>query len=550
MEAQSAQPILQRGTLSKGRKYGRYDFERFDNCSSTHASAGHATFDKVEVDCKFLFKKSQWGVIGQHKNPAGIIYLDLSFRQPKGSRLHSATVIVTLDDEDQALETMTNKLTRRDDLDPYCPVQLTDSYGPKAFTGPEKFAQTKKSLKLTPDAQIMGNGFGGLGFDKEDSFTYSRRWNFSGHLLPGKGRHWTYRTLKWDLSENDLEPESSHSNEVHTAFTFEHGGQPFFMKVEIQGRLRQLHGRVRDKFKKFPSGMKKEESSVVTLINFGERMSFTKPLDERAKQLQFEMEMANLNAIPMEVSDPKPVTFQSMTQNSGQAHSPNLASQSTMPAAASNNSPQQQLPTTAAQSSLSQNTGAQHVIENATDPTLANLAQAFVDLHSINRRPPSRRDSLIFVSPGVSRRQTANSTAGDIAARVEQVIEVQEVTEEQAPGIQEPAQAQITQVKELTQEQMIAQLLQMPAFLAFVRLIMSVLGWVKKTPESSPPSSIAGNEQMESTRIPRNDQTGSRSEAFPQRTLFASVREEGEENRLFEYSEGRKQQREPQTQHR
>jgi len=114
----------------------------------------------------------------------------------------------------------------------------------------------------------MGYGFGGVGVETESSSAYSSRWRFSGHLLPGKGNDWAYKTLKWDLVENDLENQSMHSNEVHTAFTFEHSGQPFLMRVEIQGKLKKLQGRVKDKLMKFPSTAKKEDGSVVTLINF------------------------------------------------------------------------------------------------------------------------------------------------------------------------------------------------------------------------------------------------------------------------------------------
>lgn len=305
MEFQTAQPILERGTR-KSRKFGRYDFERFDYGSSL-AGIGHATFDKVEVECKFLFKKSQWGVIGEYKNPAGIIYLDLIFRQPKDCQLRSATVIVTVDDEDKELQEMCYKLRPRRTL--CCPVQMTDYYGPKRLTGPEKTVQITKSLHFTPSGEAMGFRFDGVGVDKESSFISSSRWGFRGQILSGK-ECWRYNTLKWDLSENNLDTESTHSSEVHTAFTFEHGGQPFFMRVEIKGRLRKLHGRVKDKLKlmKFPSNA--EDGSVVTLINFGERISFKTPLDDKAQRLEFEMDMANLHAVPVEVTDSKPVPSQ------------------------------------------------------------------------------------------------------------------------------------------------------------------------------------------------------------------------------------------------
>jgi hypothetical protein len=161
------------------------------------------------VDCKFLFKKSQWGILGENKNLAGIIYLDLSFRQPKGCRLHSATVSVTLDDEDKELRELGPKLRRRGS-DSQCPIQMTDCYGPKGFAGPERTVLRKKSLHLAPTGQFMGYGFGGVGVETESSSAYSSRWRFSGHLLPGKGNDWAYKTLKWDLVENDLENQSMH----------------------------------------------------------------------------------------------------------------------------------------------------------------------------------------------------------------------------------------------------------------------------------------------------------------------------------------------------
>lgn len=88
MASRPALPILQQGRYIKtrGRKYGGYDFERFDNLSSSHASIGHRSFDKVNVNCRFLFKKSKWGVLGECKNPAGIVYLDLTFDQPKDAQ--------------------------------------------------------------------------------------------------------------------------------------------------------------------------------------------------------------------------------------------------------------------------------------------------------------------------------------------------------------------------------------------------------------------------------------------------------------------------------
>ncbi|KAE9367073.1 hypothetical protein N431DRAFT_351187 [Stipitochalara longipes BDJ] len=520
MEVQ-AQPILERGIRGK-RKFGRYDFERFDHRSSSHASVGHATFDKVEVNCKFLFKKSQWGILGEHKNLAGIIYLDLSFRQPKGCQLHSATVSVTLDDEDKELRELGPRLRRRAD-DSQCPVQMTDCYGPKGFAGPEKIVLRKKSLHLAPRGQFMGYGFGGLGIEKESSSTYSSRWKFSGHLLPGKSNDWRYKTLKWDLVENDLENQSMHSNEVHTAFTFEHSGQPFLMRVEIQGKLRKLHGRVKDKLMKFPSSAKKEDGSVVTLINFGERFLFKTPLDERARELEFEMEMANLHAIPMEVSDPKPVTFQNITQNSRLSNMANIIAPSAACSQQQSTIPSGSLQPQSSTSTESQPLlGAENpMIQDALDPMIVDLAQAFVDLHTLD---------------GEQSRQSDNANVSSMADFALDATERSE-TDEVPSGSKEAQQ-------ESSDQQMLLLLLRMPAFLAFLRVLVGLLGFLGQTPSSTPSStplptpspSTVGDELDGINRLPPANKAMDRPEVFTssRRNVFPGKRD----NRTYEHAKG------------
>ncbi|KUJ08124.1 uncharacterized protein LY89DRAFT_725429 [Mollisia scopiformis] len=436
MATETVRPILQRGRLNRSRNYGRYDFERFDNLSSTHASIGHSTFDKVNVNCRFLFKKSRWGVLGEQKNPAGIIFLDLSFDQPKDSQLHSAMVIITLDDEDEDLLDVSrnyNVLNKR----PQCPVQMTDCYGPKGFSGEAKTIHTKKSLHLTPNAQFAGSGFGGLGVDHVSSFTSSSRWRFSGTLLPGKDRHWAYKALKWDLSENDLETQATHSNVIHTAFTFEHSGQPFFMKVD-----------------ETPSHVKKDDGAIVTMVTFGDKISFKTPLDERAQQLQFEMELANMHAIPMEVPDPKPATFFNFLQNSGKANIPIVQrplQSSTGPQSSLSSSVQDQLPSSI-QPQLLQGSENISSVEDTTNATIANLAQAFEDLQRVDqgtfqqvRSPLS--SSKIVVTEG-TRFLPANT-------------DISNTNDQQ---------------QEDSEQQMILCLLRMPAILTLLRLITALLG--------------------------------------------------------------------------
>lgn len=57
MEADQTGPVLKTRVESK---YGRCDFERFDDVASSHMRAGHAKIGEVEIDCKFIFRKSLW----------------------------------------------------------------------------------------------------------------------------------------------------------------------------------------------------------------------------------------------------------------------------------------------------------------------------------------------------------------------------------------------------------------------------------------------------------------------------------------------------------
>ncbi|KAI0478118.1 hypothetical protein F4859DRAFT_478673 [Xylaria cf. heliscus] len=305
-------PEMLRGKLRRNRKYGRHDFERFDHLTPSQASFGPATIGKVFIDCRFLFMKSKWGVMGEQSTQAGIFYLDLTFHEPKGCRLHSATVTVSLDDEHKELpktqRALSPAVSRRH------PVQMTDCYGPKSFMGPEKSVHKKEAIHFNPNIQAAGFGASLAEVRKEWITTSSSRWKFSGQLLSSGNSAWKYDALQWELSENDFEEQSTRGNVVHTAFAFYHGSRPFFMKVDVEGKLRGLHGQLRNKFKNFLASTK-NDGGALTLINFRDRHVFTKPLDSRAKNLHFEMEQANLQSIPMEVLGPQQVEFHGIPPN-------------------------------------------------------------------------------------------------------------------------------------------------------------------------------------------------------------------------------------------
>ncbi|KAK3363887.1 hypothetical protein B0T25DRAFT_445275 [Lasiosphaeria hispida] len=57
METHQTDPVLK---TKVEKKYGQVDFERFDDVASSHMRAGYAKIGKVEIDCKFNFRKSRW----------------------------------------------------------------------------------------------------------------------------------------------------------------------------------------------------------------------------------------------------------------------------------------------------------------------------------------------------------------------------------------------------------------------------------------------------------------------------------------------------------
>ncbi|KAI0841007.1 hypothetical protein F5Y06DRAFT_235259 [Hypoxylon sp. FL0890] len=55
--------------LQLGRRYGKYDFGRFERLEGSVHYIGQGKIGDVEVACKFLFRESRWGVLTPDKNP-------------------------------------------------------------------------------------------------------------------------------------------------------------------------------------------------------------------------------------------------------------------------------------------------------------------------------------------------------------------------------------------------------------------------------------------------------------------------------------------------
>ncbi|KAF7926323.1 uncharacterized protein EAE98_006618 [Botrytis deweyae] len=251
---------------------------------------------KVRVDCKFQLSRSKWGVLGHAENPAGIIYMSLGFHQPGDCRLSQATVSVTFKEYkggNRSDETLSSSL------------HITNRFGPRHLVGEERKVSVKESVHFTPNFTVLGNGGGGVGFDRVKDYVCSSRWNFKGQLIPAdhpnQRGHQTgvHRTLKWELTESDLETEATHSDVIYTAFAFKHAGDAFYMEVKIEGKLKSPKDRIR-RYLKFSSRAK--ESKAITLLVDPPRKNGSSPqLDALADGLPRAMEIENLLAVPKEM---------------------------------------------------------------------------------------------------------------------------------------------------------------------------------------------------------------------------------------------------------
>lgn len=295
MDSPSFRPELWKGEWKRQsswkRQYGRYDFERFPKQPLNFASVGGKDIGKVHVDCRFLFNESKFGLLNIDgiSFPAGIIRLDLSFSQVQGYKLMWATIKVTLDGEHKDLESYRDATI----TEPGGLVYLTH-WGPDIVLGNPVSVSEKKTTTISPSITLpQGVGVSGLGRDGEKSFDHDVRWVFTGsprnRQKKGVGSV-TYDSLEWHLWENDLESQSSHGNKFQTAFAFVNNGQPFLMRVEIDGGLQKIHHRFREKIK-FGSGRHGEEKISTTLVRgFNGRKL---PLDELADHLNEEMRIKN-----------------------------------------------------------------------------------------------------------------------------------------------------------------------------------------------------------------------------------------------------------------
>lgn len=302
------------------RKIGARHFQRWDNADS--GSLGSRYFGKVLIDCKFRFAESQWGTLGPSNAPAGVIYIDLSFNQPKTHRLASASIQISLHDFEMAPASAKGK--RKGQTNAVASgLAVTDKFGPQMLTGKPTISFGKTSYSLKPEVGAMGAHIGGVGVSGEKMVVYSSQWVLDGHLVPGNPdgvvpRGATYKTLKWDLSEDDFTSQSPvHGSVVHTGFAITHEAKPFYIKVKIEGKLRKLSDRLKSKFV-FPPRSRKDQGTALTLLQLSSKHRNGLPLDSLARGLKDAMLQRNLHAVPWEMPGAR------RAANSGEITTPGL----------------------------------------------------------------------------------------------------------------------------------------------------------------------------------------------------------------------------------
>ncbi|KAK3497802.1 uncharacterized protein B0T23DRAFT_311171 [Neurospora hispaniola] len=306
-----------KGATRSAPNYTRVDYGRFPESLPPLIPIGQTSkIGKIEVDCRFLCSRSRWGKMSNggpgprlsDTYPAGILYLDLAFRQPADCRLQSAKIAVTLGRDDYMLQKSEPA------------VFMTGHYGPRQLSGPRQSIQTRQLDEFRPQVGVGGYvEVGGVGRQKEKLQTIADSWRFSGYLRSVDGCP-NYNRLEWVLDESFLEERPTHGPIFHTAFAIGHNARAFYLTVEVTGTL----ARKRDKFKnwsreKFKFGGSKDTPQNQATIKFQWRNGYSSaklPLDVEAQYLSQAMDLENMHSIPIVIPEPQPAAFYSPAMHS------------------------------------------------------------------------------------------------------------------------------------------------------------------------------------------------------------------------------------------
>ncbi|KAJ6442077.1 hypothetical protein O9K51_05629 [Purpureocillium lavendulum] len=258
---------------------------------------GSRSIGKVNIDCRLRFSESRWGVLGDSR-PAGILYVDLTFDQPRHCKLSSATVLISLEEDDETADE-TGGATEHNNVS-LGRLRMCD-FGPRLLTGEPTTLDSKTEWSFTPEANVGIGTVGGIGVRREKAISHVSFWVLKGNMLTAvdkrrKTSGIVYRTLKWELTENELAWQPMDKSVVHTGFAFEHGLKRFHIKVEIRGKVRGVAGKLRGVF---PPKLKRHQGISFTVVEPGSESDARKEsLDSMAQTLEARMRDRNLVANP------------------------------------------------------------------------------------------------------------------------------------------------------------------------------------------------------------------------------------------------------------
>ncbi|KAK1725073.1 hypothetical protein CaCOL14_011620 [Colletotrichum acutatum] len=302
------------------RRYGRKDYKLFDQDTArgSHLCVGFGAIGKVQVECKYHWKKAQWGVLGSNRNPAGIVYLDISIKQPPGHNLRDARVLITLAEQDsygaEAGRRWSQKHVRTS-LDSDYAVQVTEHFGPQSLIGPQTVTSELKQKAFEPT--LGAGGFfeiGGMGTRRSVARRIIDSWTFKGMVKRAKHGE-GFRSLEWELKENETDCNPFRQHIFHTGFAFEHSGRPVTMCVEVEGRLKSRMRQGKHKFSKFCTRSSDTDNTTTTRIDLSSAKSaFKKQLDGIAHGLNMAMQKENYETVPVEMPAPMSATFEQISQ--------------------------------------------------------------------------------------------------------------------------------------------------------------------------------------------------------------------------------------------
>ncbi|KAK1517867.1 uncharacterized protein CCOS01_12124 [Colletotrichum costaricense] len=299
------------------RRFGQQNFERFNQeaARGSHLCVGCGTIGKVQVECKYKWKKAQWGTLGPTRHPAGVVYIDITIKQPPGHILNNATVLITLTEQNTVeLEAGGGRRKPkqvRTSLESDYAVQVTEFFGPQFLIGPRIVTSEIKEKALEPT--LGAGGFfelGGMGIRQSKMRELVDSWTFKGTVKRAKGGE-GFRSLEWELNGSEIDSIPFRKHNFHTAFAFEHSGRPIIMCVEVEGRLKSMMRQTKHRFLRFCSKSGDTDNSMTTEIDLSSATStFKKRLDGIAHGLNMAMQKENHDDTPVEMPRPMPATFE------------------------------------------------------------------------------------------------------------------------------------------------------------------------------------------------------------------------------------------------